>query len=154
MAEPAVVQLKPVVHFREFPFGTSTDPSMQECMSAEPWPDQDRVLEYLRSGHILALPMGANLPDWFDRPHQANPVINGQVEGGATPMGDGVWFWYAGLIYFIEKYNVRLPEEFVQYAAEQGWRVNRPLDKGNRYIYSYFVEQGTNTQPVAERTVR
>ena len=112
-----------MVHFREFPFGTSADPTLRDFMSTEPWPNQDRVLEYLRSGHVLALPLGANLTDWFDRPHPANPVIHGQVEGGATPMGDRVWFWYAGLIYFVEKYNVRRPDEVIQYAAEQGWRV-------------------------------
>jgi hypothetical protein len=141
MAELTVVNLKPAVHFREFPFGTITDPSMREFMSDKPWPDQDKMLEYLRSGHILALPMGASLTDWFDRPRKANPIINGQVEGGTTPMGDGVWFWCAGLIYFVEKYNVRLPQEFVQHAAEQGWRVTRPLDKDSRYTYSYFPDQ-------------
>ncbi len=112
MSELTIVKLKPVVHFREFPFGISTDPSMRASMSTRPWPDQDRVLEYLRSGHLLALTMVTDLPDWFDRPHKANPIIKGQVEGGTTPMGDGVWFWYAGLIYFVEKYNVRLPEGF------------------------------------------
>ena len=141
MAELTVVTLKPVVHFREFPFGTITDPSMREFMSEHPWPNQDRLLEYLRSGHVLAITMGDNLTDWFDPPRKANPVINGQVEGGATPLGDGVWFWYAGLIYFVETYNVRLPEEFIQHAAVQGWRVKHPLDRNSRYIYSYFSDQ-------------
>jgi len=141
MTELTVVKLKPAVHFREFPFGTITDPSMREFMEDSPWKDQDKVLQYLRSGHILAVTMGADLPDWFDRSQRANPIINGQVEGGATPMGDGVWFWYAGLIYFVEKYNVRLPEEFIQHAAEQNWRVSQPLDANCRYVFSYFSEQ-------------
>jgi hypothetical protein len=110
-------------------------------MQDRPWKDQDRVLEYLRSGHVLALTMGADLTDWFDRPHKVNPVINGHLEGGTTPMGDGVWFWYAGLIYFVEKYNVRIPEEFVQHAARQNWRVRQPLDPSCRYLYSYFSDQ-------------
>ncbi len=140
MTEATVVKLKPVVHFREFPFGIISDPSMREAMSERPWPNQDRVLKYLRSGQILAITMGANLTDWFDRPGKANPIIHGQVCGGTTPMGDGVWFWYAGLIYFIEKYNVRLPEEFIQHAANQGWEVRYTLDGSTRYIYSYFAE--------------
>jgi hypothetical protein len=141
MAELTVVKLKPVVHFREFPFGTVTDPSMREFMSVQPWPNQDNVLEYLRSGHLLALTMGADLTDWFAPLRKANPVIRGQGEGGTTPLGDDVWFWYAGLIYFVEQYNVRLPEEFIQHAAAQGWRVSRPLDKNCRYVFSYFSEQ-------------
>jgi hypothetical protein len=141
MAEQRTIDLKPVVRFREFPFGTGNDPSMRESMSEQPWPDQERVLEYLRSGRVLALTMGADLTDWFDRPARANPVIDGQVEGGTTPMSDGVWFWYAGLIHFVEKYNVRLPEEFVRHAAGQGWRMNQPLEQGRRYRYSYFPEE-------------
>jgi hypothetical protein len=141
MAELTIVKLKPVVHFREYPFGTATDPSMREFMCDEAWKDQDKVLAYLRSGHVLAVTMGADLPDWFDRTFRANPCINGQVEGGTTPMGDGEWFWYAGLIYFVEKYNVRLPEEFIQHAAQQGWQVTRPLDRNCRYVYSYFPDQ-------------
>jgi hypothetical protein len=138
MAELVCVELKPVVHFREFPFGTITDPSMREFLGDRPQKDQDRVLEYLRSGHVLALTMGADLIDCFDRSRRANPIIHGRLEGGTTPMGDGVWFWYAGLIYFIETYNVRLPEEFVQYAAEHNWRVSQPLDRNCRYRFSYF----------------
>ena len=141
MAALAVVKLKPVVHFREFPFGTMTDPSMREFMSERPWKDQDKVLGYLCSGHILAITMGADLPDWFSPPLKANPIVNGQFEGGATPMGDGVWFWCAGLIYFVEKYNVRLPEEFIHHAAEQGWQVTQPLSPDSRYVYSYFPDQ-------------
>src|SRR5688572_20408693 len=124
MANPTAIRLKPVVRFREFPFGTADDPSMREFMAPEPREDQGRVLEYLRSGHVLALPMGADLMDWFDRPHRANPVIAGRVVGGTTPMTDGVWFWPAGLIHFVEKYNILVPDEFVRHAALNTWRVS------------------------------
>src|ERR1041384_1683835 len=100
MAELTVVKLKPVVHFREFPFGTPSDPSMREFMEDQPWKNQEKVLNYLRSGHILGVTMGANLTDIFDRPNRANPVIHGKLKGGTTLMGDGEYFWYAGLIYY------------------------------------------------------
>ncbi len=50
MAALTVVKLKPLVHFREFPFGTITDPSMREFMSECPWQDQDKVLEVFALG--------------------------------------------------------------------------------------------------------
>ncbi len=134
------VRLKPAVHFREFPFGTRDDPSMMEFASPRPRPNQENVLAYLRSGHRLAYLMGADLLDWADRPNHANPVIDGQIEGGCTPLGDGVWFWPAGLIYFVEKHNLQLPDEFVRFAEEQGWRVTRPLDPDCHYTYSYFPD--------------
>src|SRR5438128_3298470 len=76
------VRLKPVVRFREFPFGTASDPSMREFMAPEPREDQTKVLAYLRSGVILGVTMGADLTDRFDYPNKANPIIDGRAEGG------------------------------------------------------------------------
>jgi hypothetical protein len=137
MAETIATKLKAVVHYREFPFGTASDPSMRQFMAAEPWEHQAEVLSYLRSGYVLGIPMSADLPDWFDSSERANPMIDGRREGGVTPMTDGVWFWPAGLIHFIEKYNVCVPQEFIDHAASQGWRVNRALVSQGSYEYDY-----------------
>jgi hypothetical protein len=134
-----VAQLKPVVRFREFPFGTAADPSMRDFIAERPRPMQDKVLEYLRSGRVVSLVMGGDLTDWLDRPYKANPHINGRREGGVTPLTDGVWFWPAGLIHFIEKYNLPVPQEFVEHAARQNWQVNVELDSNCRYDWSYFA---------------
>lgn len=134
------VRLKPVVRFREFPFGTAADPSMRERMAEAPWQDRDRALDYLRSGVIYAYPMGADLTDRFDYPNRANPIIDGRPVGGTTEMTDGEWFWFAGLIHFVEKYNVRLPEEFLRHAAAHGWRVAKEAVPAANYSYSYFEE--------------
>jgi hypothetical protein len=139
MATQTVVKLKPVVRFREFPFGTRADPSMRDFIAEQPQVNQDKVLEYLRSGHVVALVMGADLTDWLDRPNKANPLINGRREGGVTPLTDGVWFWPAGLIHFIEKYHLPLPQEFLEHAAQRNWRVNVDLDPTCRYEWSYFT---------------
>jgi hypothetical protein len=129
--------LKPVVRFREFPFGTIKDVSMRGFMAAEPWENQDRVVAYLRSGVILAYPMGADLMDWFDKPNRANPLIDGKQLGGATPLTDGEWWWPAGLIHFIQKYNVRVPAEFIEHAAQQNWRVDQNAVSRCHYDFSY-----------------
>jgi len=133
------VMLKPVVRFREFPFGTIGDPSMREFMSTQPWENQDKVLPYLRSGLILGVTMGADLTDWLDPSSKANPIVDGQRRGGVTEMTDGVWFWYAGLIHFIEKYNLRVPAQFVEHAALHNWRVEKTLLPADRYDFSYFA---------------
>src|SRR5207248_2108976 len=105
----------------------------------EPWEHQDNVLAYLRSGLILAYPMGADLLDWYDRPNKANVVIEGQRVGGATPMTDGGWFWHAGLIHFIEKYHVRVAPEFMAHAAREHWQVHKETIPRLRYDFSYFA---------------
>ncbi len=134
----AAVSLKPVVRFREFPFGTAGDPSMCEFMTEQPWSDQDKALAYLRSGLVLGVTMGAGLTDWFERPNKANPILDDEMVGGTTEMTDGVWFWYAGLIYFMEKYNIRLPHEFLRHAARHGWRVDKGGIPPALYDCSYF----------------
>jgi hypothetical protein len=136
-AEEVVIKLKPVTHYREFPFGTGKDPSMREAMAPEPWENQDKVLDYLRSGMIIAYPMGADLLDWFDRPNRANPLIDGERVGGVTPLTDGEWFWPAGLIHFIEKYNVRLPAEFLEHVASRNWTLRKGDVPRCRYDFSY-----------------
>jgi hypothetical protein len=132
-----LVKLKPVVRFREHPFGTVKDPSMQEFMASRPWEEQQRVVDYLRSGCIVALPMGADLTDWFDRANRANPIIEGHAVGGTTPMTDGVWFWYAGLIHYIEKYNLKVPPAFVQHAARNNWCIDREGVARQQYDLDY-----------------
>jgi hypothetical protein len=143
MAAASTEMLKPVVRFREFPFGTASDPSMREYTSPQPWEHQKEVLAYLRSGLLLGVTMGADLTDWFDPSNKANPVIEGRPQGGTTEMTDGTWFWYAGLIYFIEKYNVRVPDEFVRHAAQQGWRVHPERIPPSSYDCSYFEQVPT-----------
>lgn len=139
------VRLKPVVRFREFPFGTVDDPSMREAMSPEPWEDEANVLDYLRSGLILALPMGADLADPFDPPSRANVIIDGERVGGVRSYTDGVWVWYAGLIHFIEKYHVRVCPAFVAHARAHGWRVDRDAVPRVRYDFSYFTDSAAVT---------
>jgi hypothetical protein len=137
MTANVAVKLKPVIACREFPFGTIHDPSMRELMAAEPGEHQVEVVEYLRSGYIVGVVMSADLPDWFDPRCRANPIINGRVEGGVTPMTDGVWLWPAGLIYFIEKYNVRVPQEFIDHAASSGWHIDKEAVSRGSYDYDY-----------------
>ena len=110
---------------------------MREYMAVEPWENQENVLYYLRSGLILAYPMGADLLDWFARPNRANPVIDGGQLGGVTPLTDGEWFWPAGLVHFIEKYNVRVSETFVAHAARNRWQVNKLAVPRRVYDFNY-----------------
>ena len=132
------VLLKPMVRFREFPFGTREDPSMKEFMRVAPWESQSEFVAYLRCGLSLGIPMGGNLTDWFDRERKANVEIDDQMIGGVSEMTDGIWFWPAGLIYFIERYNVIVPDEVIDHAREQNWKIDRDLLMNLCFETSYF----------------
>jgi len=137
MSKHTLLKLKQVVHFREFPFGTIKDPTMRQFMAARPWVNQAQVVDYLRSGCVLAIPMGGDLGDYFDPANKANPMIDGRCVGGITPLTDGVWFWPAGLIHFVDKYNVALPREFIDHAVRNGWRVDQTAVRQGMYDYDY-----------------
>jgi hypothetical protein len=115
---------------------------MRESMAPAPRKHQAEIVEYLRSGLILGVTMGAGLLDWFDRSKHAVAEIDGRIWGGVTEMSDGTWFWYAGLIYFVEKYNVKLPDEFIEHAARNGWRVDRDAIPPANYECDYFAPAG------------
>lgn len=137
--DATAIQLRNVVRFRDYPFGLRDDPSMRDSMTAAPWLDESNVLAYLRSGYLIGVVMGGHLPDWYDPDSSADPIIDGERRGGVTPMTDGVWFWPAGLIYFIERYHVRVPEEFVEHARLNAWRVDREQVAGREYdAFLYF----------------
>jgi hypothetical protein len=138
MSAPPTVRLTPVVRFREFPFGTLQDPSMGDFISDEPGPHQADALRYLRSGVISAIPMGGDLPDWRERSRKANPVIDGERLSGLTEMTDGVYLWFAALIYYVEEYNLRLPREFLDHAARHNWVVDRASVLPAHYEVNYF----------------
>lgn len=138
------INLKPVVRYREFPFGITTDPSMTTGMASTPQAHQEKILQYLSSGHIIGYPMGAGLVDWFDKTSKANVCIQGKWMGGTTPMSDGIWFWYAGLIHFVEKYNVAVCQEFVEHAASQDWRIPQLQVRPQELAYSYFDDNDEN----------
>jgi hypothetical protein len=110
---------------------------MRGFMSDHPREEQAHLLNYLRAGCIVAYPMGADLTDRFNPPKRANPTIRGKAVGGLTPMTDGTWFWYAGLIYFIENYNVAIPSEFVTHARQNHWQIDHATVEQHAYQLEY-----------------
>ncbi len=134
------VKLRPIVRFREFPLGTIHDPSLRSLIADSPWPEQENVLAYLRSGYIFSIAMGGAGRDQIDRSSPVCAVIDGRIVGGLTEMTDGEWYWPAALIYYVEKHNVCLPAEFVAHAAGHDWHVNKEVISEARYECPYFEQ--------------
>ena len=77
------------------------------------------VLRYLRGGEQLMLVAGI-VRDPLD-PNR--PII-----GSPHILTDGTWAWSADVTYYVEKYNLRLPEEFLESMKANGWRVPKVAD--------------------------
>jgi hypothetical protein len=96
-------ELKRVGYFNEIFPGELKLPSMVPLLGDAPQPDEDIILEYLRRGRGTSA-SGGIMSDAFDPTKRfASPAI----------MTDGVWEWPSTLIYYVERYHCRLPEDFV-----------------------------------------
>ena len=77
-------------------------PKLSECINNSPYPEKDRIVEYLKRGHIHAV--------------TASPVIDvltGMSAGFEKLfLDDGEYSWCNSLAYYVDKYNLRLDQEF------------------------------------------
>jgi hypothetical protein len=77
--------------------------------------ERPRIIAYLRSGHVYASYLGFS---WC----RFRCGID-DTEMGTSDLTDGQWFWPEGLAHYVACHGVRLPDEFVQTMAGNGWRV-------------------------------
>lgn len=76
-------------------------PSMKDSFYEKPYPAKESVLNYLKSGKIHMV-TAARMVDVF-----TGKITNLQN----VHMNDGKYSWSSSLIHYIDKYNLRLPEE-------------------------------------------
>lgn len=76
-------------------------PSMKDRLQAAPYKTKNDILKYLKSGkaHIAT---AARVIDVYSREDTFRPLLH---------LNDGEFSWTTKLIYYIEKYNLRLPTE-------------------------------------------
>ena len=77
-------------------------------MEEKPYPGMDMIVAYLRSGRKTFAACGRAC-DFF-----TEEMIPGEYCG----MTDGVFSWISSLAYYVEKYNLRLSQEFERHVHE------------------------------------
>jgi len=61
-----------------------------------------KIVEYLNNGSIYAAAAGL-----------VKDVISGEVIGTKVMLTDGVWIWCNDLSTYVEKYDIALPQDFI-----------------------------------------
>lgn len=100
--------------FRELEQGDPDGPSLVSAVGAEASANARELVEYLRSGALLAAT--ATLVHDVLSPDNA-PI------GGLHLLTDGQWLWYSDLAHYVEHYNVALEPQFIAHAHANGWVV-------------------------------
>lgn len=104
--------LKRVGFFRELIHGDRDGPSLKESLGDRAATQNPQIVRYL-----LDAPLMAAFPGLVD--DVIKPTI---TIGPAHIRGDGVWMWPQDLAYYVERYEARLPDEFIAHITASGFR--------------------------------
>lgn len=88
-------------------FGGNTSHSIKDDFSDSEYPEKEMLIHYLESGDIELVSLD-----------YSEDVISGEIIGEECIMTDGEYSWDSSLPYYVKKYNLILPDEFVKKVAE------------------------------------
>lgn len=96
-------------HYKEF--GASDAPSMQDFFEENPYPGKEKIVNFLQTqGQVGAV--AVKMPvDLF---------TGKRIPGELFFKKYDRFSWSSDLAYYVEKYNLRLPEEFEEMVLQQG----------------------------------
>ena len=94
--------------FKEF-CPNSDYPSAKDYFQPDRYEGQDKIVEYLKNGKKTIA--STQVPHDF--------LTGKQILMEKIGMNDGVYAWYNTLAYYVETYNLRLPEEFEKHILRQ-----------------------------------
>jgi hypothetical protein len=105
--------LNQIGYFRELEHGDPLGLALADGLSASPHPREGDIVRYLRQGHAMA----------------TSPIlVEDALDPERPPIGtlqiltDGKWEWPSDLAYYVDRYHVRLPDDFVEHMASQEWQ--------------------------------
>lgn len=106
-----------VGHYREMhasPKVHREGPSIAGFIADQPHEDEGRILAYLHAGFRYG---GSDYAEFDVLDPRSGTLV---ALGDKT---DGIYTWPVGLAYYVEKYHVRISEDFLRHMAAAGWAV-------------------------------
>jgi hypothetical protein len=103
-------------YFREMggnPVQQRQRPSITEYVGESAQQNEDRAVAYLRGAPVIAARSGLVF-DVLDP--------SSQVPMCVATCTDGVYIWNSTLAHYVEKYHVRLPEDFFRHMESVNWQ--------------------------------
>lgn len=95
-------------------------PSIKDSFSPYKYKGQDKISYYLRHGKKDMLSL--EIP---------KDVITGEtIRMEKIGMNDGVYTWFNTLAYYVEKYNLRLPEDFEKHVLSSQGHKHKSWEQG------------------------
>ena len=83
-------------------------PSIKDLIN-QPIEGKSKIIEYMKKSEVIAV-----------APAIVRDVLNPEIRlPELFLMSDGVYGWRSDVIYYVEKYDMALPDEFVQHVLNQ-----------------------------------
>lgn len=114
------MKLKTIGFYKEMAQGREKDQSIFESIHKEKACNIEKICDYLNQGIAFIISPGS-LQDVIQ-------PENG-ISGVATSYTDGEWLWPGDLSYYVRKYALKLPEEFVETMQKNEWKVSFELNE-------------------------
>jgi len=128
---PKREKLKTAGFYREISYGEPHGESIFAVLDKGDPSLQKKIIAYLQAGHTYVCAPGLSQ----DVTVPEDDIVTGSI----AIMSDGIWTWPKELIYYVEKYNVALPEDFVAFIQSQNWQVSKAAEE---YDYSAECDSG------------
>lgn len=103
------------LNYRELAHGAKhaeAYPSLRDFVGNEPHADEEKIATYLQTAPNYSA-MGKIVGDVL------SPDVPAVLFPGRNT--DGVYCWPLDLAYYVRKYHIRLPEDFLEHMASRGW---------------------------------
>ena len=111
------MKLNRIGFFRELAHGDKTAESLVELLGDAPRHDEQKICEYLKNGILLIASPGV-VSDVLD--------VDKRYIGSPSIYTDGIWAWPEVLEYYVQKYHVRLKNNFIKHIESNNY--NNPTE--------------------------
>ena len=82
---------------------------MRELIQSAPCSKKEEILRHLKNGKEIAIAAG-----------RARDIFTGkEIPGSLFAYSDGVFEWRSDEIYYFEKYNIKLEDEFIAHVLKK-----------------------------------
>lgn len=122
------MRLRLVGFFRELRHGMRTGPSLADSVRSQAAEDEEKMVRYLKLSPTFAA-SGPLVDDVLDSSNKEIAPLE-----TAT---DGQWMWPRDLAYYVERYHVELPTEFVNHMRGRDWQ---PPELSRDYLAELATE--------------
>ena len=97
-----------LIRYNEFAEGMGF-PSIKDSFEKNKYYGQDKIVDYLKNGKVVMVSTG----------YVTDVVTGDLIMQTKTFMNDGIYSWTSTLAYYVERYNLRLPNAFEEYVLSK-----------------------------------